>query len=75
MSLLRVFCNGHLRLVPLILISGNLLHPRRSRLPSIKNYSGAAVADAEEREREREREGEGDREGERERENNKKRKE
>jgi hypothetical protein len=30
------------------------MHPRRSRLPSIKNYSGAAAADAEERERERE---------------------
>jgi hypothetical protein len=30
------------------------MHPRRSRLPSIKNYSGAAVADAEEREGERE---------------------
>jgi hypothetical protein len=49
---LRVFCNGHLRLVPLILISGNLMHPRRSRLPSIKNYSGAAAADAGERGRE-----------------------
>jgi hypothetical protein len=58
MSLLRVFCNGHLRLVPLILISGNLMHPRRSRLPSIKNHSGAAAADAEKREEEREEEGE-----------------
>jgi hypothetical protein len=58
MSLLRVFCNGHLRLVPLILISGNLMHPRRSRLPSIKNYSGAAAADAEKREEEGEEEGE-----------------
>jgi hypothetical protein len=34
------------------------MHPRRSRLPSIKNHSGAAAADAEKREEEGEREGE-----------------
>ena len=62
-SLKGYFCNGHLRLVLLILISWNLIHLRRRRLTGIKNYSGPAAAGAEERKRERKTE------------NNKKRKE
>ena len=53
-SLKGYFCNGHLRLVLLILISWNLIHLRRRRLTGIKNYSGPAAAGAEERKREEE---------------------